>query len=83
MTSKPATAHTAATDRVRPSATTSPPWGRPGPTMVGGGIFNCGTGVRMNGGHMNFDGVTIKDTPVGFDLHGGATVDVRNTRYES
>ena len=51
--------------------------------MVGGGIFNCGTGVRMNGGHMNFDGVTIKDTPVGFDLHGGATVDVRNTRYES
>lgn len=41
-------------------------------------IVNCGAGVRMEGGHAVIDGLQIVDTPTGFQLERGATVDMRN-----
>jgi hypothetical protein len=38
---------------------------------------NCSVGVLMEGGHGAFDGLTFLNTPVAFDLRGGATIDAR------
>src|SRR5674476_404923 len=59
-----------------------PPPHRPGITMRGITIENCGTGVRMSGGHADIDGMRIIDTPTGFDLSNGATVDMRDVSHE-
>ena len=45
-------------------------------------IINCGTGVRMDGGHAEIDGLDISDTPVGIELNKGATVNARKVRFK-
>ena len=55
---------------------------RPGPTATNCGFNNCRTAVRMDGGHINFDGLAVTKCPTAFELNNGATVDLRNTRYE-
>ena len=50
--------------------------------MRGITIDHCGTGVRMSGGHADIEGMRIIDTPTGFDLSNGATVDMRDVSHE-
>jgi len=45
-------------------------------------IINCGTGVRMDGGHAEIDALDISDTPVGIELNKGATVNARKVRFK-
>ena len=55
---------------------------RPGPIATNCSFNNCQTAIRMDGGHINFDGLAITKCPTAFELNHGATVDLRNTRYE-
>jgi len=44
-------------------------------------IVNCGTGIRMDGGHADIEGLDIIGTPVGMELNRGATVHARKVTY--
>ena len=46
-------------------------------------IVNCGTGIKMDGGHADIEGLDIIDTPVGMDLNRGATVHARKVTYRA
>jgi len=47
----------------------------PGVTITNCEIVNCGTGIRMDGGHAVVRGLRVLETPVAFELNRGATVD--------
>jgi len=51
-------------------------------TFHGLKIDNCGTGIEMNGGHIAGENIEITNTPVGFRLRNGATVDLKKVRYQ-
>lgn len=55
---------------------------RPNITIIDCTIVNCGTGVVMNGGHAVIDGLTVTNTPVAIELHGGATIDSRRIVHD-
>ena len=44
-------------------------------------IVSCGTGVRMDGGHADIEGLEIIDTQVGIEVNMGPTVNVRRARF--
>ena len=46
-------------------------------------IVNCGTGIKMDGGHADIEGLNIIDTPVGMDLNRRATVHARKVTYRA
>jgi hypothetical protein len=59
------------------------PSSRIGPTFIDCKIGNCGTGMLLKGGHVNIDGLEITNTPTGFDLRNGATVNMKRVTYDS
>ena len=47
----------------------------PNATLTNIEIVNCGTGIRMDGGHAVVRGLRVLETPTAFELNHGATVD--------
>jgi len=59
----------------------TPSGSRPNVTIRDCHIDNCGTGIRMDGGHADIDGLAVTNTPVAFELNNGATVNGRNVQH--
>lgn len=49
--------------------------GRGGVTVTNGSIINCGTAVRMDGGHLTMTGIHIEKCRTVFEASGDARVD--------
>jgi len=66
----------------RPIASTPPPR-IPNIVMKDIVIDNCGGGIKASGDvHIAGEGIEITNTPIGFDLEGSATIDVKGVRFD-